>query len=340
MDKIGLTLGKYAPFHKGHQFVIETALNEMDHLIVLIYDAPDQTDIPLNIRSNWIRELYPQVELIEAWDGPTEVGYTDDIKYSHEQYVLNILGNTKIESFYSSEQYGQHMSMALNCKNRIVDIDKKTFNISGTEIRNDTYVNRQYLHPSVYSDLVTNVVFLGAPSTGKTTIAEKMAKEFKTIWMPEYGREYWEQHQINRRLTENELVEIAKQHLKLEDEKILQANKYLFTDTNALTTNIFSQYYHLRKNEELEKIIALSQFRYDIIFLCDVDIPYDNTWDRSGEVNRTIFQKRIVADLKSRKVPFFMLSGNIEERADYIKDVLMEHYKYMNPVEHCKRIKL
>ncbi|WP_292760680.1 AAA family ATPase [Nostoc sp. NOS(2021)] len=33
---------------------------------------------------------------------------------------------------------------------------------------------------------------MGAPSTGKTTIASQLAKEYNTVWMPEYGREYWE----------------------------------------------------------------------------------------------------------------------------------------------------
>ena len=35
----GLTLGKFAPFHKGHQFLIETALSQMDEVIAIIYNA-------------------------------------------------------------------------------------------------------------------------------------------------------------------------------------------------------------------------------------------------------------------------------------------------------------
>src|SRR5437762_14321392 len=56
--KTGLTLGKHAPLHHGHQFVISTALREMDHVIVLIYPAAE-TRIPLSVRANWIRTLYP-----------------------------------------------------------------------------------------------------------------------------------------------------------------------------------------------------------------------------------------------------------------------------------------
>ncbi|MFT5193971.1 MAG: HTH-type transcriptional repressor of NAD biosynthesis genes [Candidatus Promineifilaceae bacterium] len=46
----GLTLGKYTPFHRGHQLVIETALREIDELIVLVYDSPQVTDVPLAMR--------------------------------------------------------------------------------------------------------------------------------------------------------------------------------------------------------------------------------------------------------------------------------------------------
>jgi cytidyltransferase-like protein len=85
LKKRGLTLGKFAPLHKGHQLVIETALAEMDELLVIIYDSPEVTPVPLTVRAGWIRNLYPQVKVIEAWDGPTEVGASPEIKRLHEE---------------------------------------------------------------------------------------------------------------------------------------------------------------------------------------------------------------------------------------------------------------
>ena len=81
--RIGLTLGKFAPLHKGHQFLIERALAETDHLIVIVYDSPEITTIPLSVRAGWIRKLYPSVEVLEAWDGPTIVGDTPEIGRAH-----------------------------------------------------------------------------------------------------------------------------------------------------------------------------------------------------------------------------------------------------------------
>jgi len=68
-SKRGLTHGKFAPLHKGHQLLIETALSEMDEVLAIIYDCPQITPVPLTVRANWIRSLYPTVQVIEARDG-------------------------------------------------------------------------------------------------------------------------------------------------------------------------------------------------------------------------------------------------------------------------------
>ena len=326
--KRGLTLGKYAPLHKGHQLVIETALAEMDEVLVIIYNAPETTNVPLNVRSNWLRKIYPQVKVIEAWDGPTEVGDTDIIKRKHEDYVINKLKVKGITHFYSSEFYGEHMSRALGTVNRLVDPQRKIIVISGGQIRENPYAFREYLHPFVYRDLITNVVFLGAPSTGKTTIAERMAREYNTVWMPEYGREYWEKNQIERRLSLEQLVEIAEGHLEREVKLLYRANKYLFTDTIAITTFLFAQYYHQSALLRLVEFANQCNSRYDLIFLCDTDIPYDDIWDRSGDVNRKTFQRQINTDLLSRKTPFFILSGDLDARVFKTKAILSKFQKY------------
>lgn len=328
--KRGLTLGKFAPLHKGHQFLIETALSEMDEVIVLIYDVPEITPVPLPVRSNWIRKLYPGVQLIESWDGPTQVGDTSEIKKIHEDYVLKRLGLKGITHFYSSEFYGDHMSQALGAVNRIVDQDRKRVPISGTAIRKNPFAFREYLHPLVYRDLITNVVFLGAPSTGKTTLTARLAQEYNTVWMPEYGREYWEIHQIDRRLPLDQLVEIAEGHLEREEPLLYQARNYLFVDTNAITTYLFSLYYHGTVAQRLVDLTRYAVSRYDMIFLCDMDIPYDDTWDRSGDTNRYVFQKQVISELIVRKVPFFKVSGDLETRVRRVKEILDRHRKYEN----------
>lgn len=326
--KTGLTLGKFAPLHHGHQYLFETALDEVDQLIVIIYESADVTDVPLTVRANWIRQLYPQIEVIEGWNGPSDMGDTIEIKTLQENYVLSLLGNRKVTHFYSSEFYGGHMSMALGAVNCVVDEARTNVPVSATAIRSNPFNYRQFISPVVYKDLITNIVFLGAPSTGKSTMAEVMAKEFNTAFMPEYGREYWELHHVNRKLTRQQLVEIAEDHLEREDKLIQQSNRYLFTDTNAITTFMFSQYYHGDAEQRLINLAKQAETRYDLVFLCDTDIPYDDTWDRSGNVQRQTFQAEIIKDLHQRNINYILLSGNLEERKRKVKEVLCSFKKY------------
>lgn len=341
MPTRGLTLGKFAPLHKGHQFLIETALAEMEEVIVMVYDCPETTAVPLSIRANWIRQLYPTVNVIEAWDGPTEIGDTPEIKQTHEAYVLKQLNGLSVTHFYSREFYGEHMSQALGAVNRLVDwtpqstwTNRTTIPVSATQIRANPYQYRQFLDPLVYRDLITHVVFLGAPSTGKTTLAKALANYYKTVWMPEYGREYWETHQVDRRLSLEQLEEIATGHLEREEAHLTQANRYLFTDTNALTTYRFSLYYHGTTSLQLADLADQCASRYDLVFLCETDISYDDTWDRSGAGNRAVFQKQIISDLVVRKIPFFRVRGDLQTRIGYVEGILAQFEKYHNLLEH------
>lgn len=326
--KRGLTLGKFAPLHEGHRHLIETALSEMDEVVVIVYDCPETTFVPLNVRADWLRTLYPEAEIVEAWNGPSEVGDDPETKRRHEDYVLNDLKIRDITYFFSGEFYGEHMSRALGAVERVVD--RELVPISGTMVRENPFAFREHLHPVVYRDLISNVVFLGAPSTGKTTLAARLAHEYDTVWMPEYGREYWEHKQVERRLSLSQLEEIAEEHLVREDDLLLRADRFLFTDTNALTTYVFSLYYHGEATPKLRELASEAASRYDLIFLCDTDIPYDETWDRSGKANRAVFQKRILGELAARKIPFFVLSGDLEARVRRAKSILDGFEKYAN----------
>jgi NadR type nicotinamide-nucleotide adenylyltransferase len=327
-ERIGLTLGKFAPFHKGHQLLVETALAEMDRVIVVIYDCPETTPIPLPVRANWIRRLYPAAEVLEAWDGPAETGYTADIMRKQERYILELLGDRQVTHFYSSELYGEHMSEALGAANRQVDRDRVRIAVSGTAVRAAPFEKRHLVDPLVYADLVAKVVFVGAPSTGKTTIAEAMAKQMKTVWMPEYGREYWERHQVDRRLAPEQLADIAEGHLEREETLVADARDYMFVDTNAITTYMFALDYHGFALPRLRQLAERAVPRYDLVFLCGDDIPYDDTVDRSGDQHRHTFQKKIVADLLVRNVPFIPLYGSLEERMEKVETVLKRYAKY------------
>jgi NadR type nicotinamide-nucleotide adenylyltransferase len=227
-----------------------------------------------------------------------------------------------ITHFYSSEPYGEHVSLALSAINRQVDPGRFRVPISATRIRQNPYAARQFIADEVYPDLISNFVFVGAPSTGKTTLVKHLAERFSATWMPEYGAEYWLKNQQNHRLNLRQLVEIAHGHLEREQEKLLQARNILFSDTNVLTTNIFSHYYHGKADPELEMLTQKHARRYDHYFLCDTDIPFADTWDRSGPASREVMQAMIIEDLVKRKIEFTRVHGSVEERAGQVVKIM------------------
>lgn len=326
MKNIGLTLGKYAPFHNGHRYLFDLALSEVDELIVLIYQT-SVFEIPLNIRAAWIRDLYPQVTVIECWDGPEGYSNKRSFEIEQEQYIIKKLKDKKITHFYSSEFYGDHVSKALGANDRRVD---KKVNICATQIRENAFPHREYIPDNVYKDLITKVVFVGAMSTGKSTLTEALAKKYNTAYASEYGRDYWTENEVNRRIGFEEFNTIARIHLEKEEEALLQANKYLFVDTNAITTYMYCMDYHGHVPEYLKQKALENAQRYDLFFLCDDDIPYDDTWDRSGPQKRDVFHRQIIADLEERKIPYINLRGTLQKRIEYVSEILEKHQRFSN----------
>lgn len=329
MKRVGLTLGKFAPLHKGHQYVIETMLQEMDEGIVVIYDT-DVTPIPLQVRAGWIRALYPSVTVIEAWDGPD--GYSSERAFEiiQENYILDLLNGKKIDAFYSSEFYGEHMAKALHAEDRRVDEARKVVPICATAIRENPFLQREFISDIVYRDLIVKVVFLGAMSTGKSTITQALANRYQTTFASEYGRDYWTQHQVDRRIDFAAFDEIAAGHIKREEGCFQQANQYCFVDTNAITTYMFCLDYHGKAPDYLTQMALENASRYDLFFLCEDDIPYDDTWDRSGDQKRHVFHKQIIADLHQRRIPYISLQGTLEQRMTQVDKVLRQFVPYTN----------
>jgi len=153
MFKTGLTVGKFAPLHRGHQHLIETALKETEHLIVVVYQAKTVTPVPLEVRAGWIRRLYPMVEVLEAPDAPEISGNSPEIRKIHEDFLRSFIAGRNIDVFFSSEPYGDWAARVLNCQHRIVDRERIRVPISATDIRANREAYSHFLDPIVLADL-------------------------------------------------------------------------------------------------------------------------------------------------------------------------------------------
>ncbi len=151
-EKIGFTIGKFAPLHKGHQYLIETALKEMDKFYIVIYET-DVINIPIQTRANWIKKLYPQVEILYAYHPPKQYGLDEKSVKIQMEYLLPIIQNLNCTHFYSSEKYGEKVAKYLNIIDRRVDEKREIIPIRATNIRENLEKNKEKIEDFIIKDI-------------------------------------------------------------------------------------------------------------------------------------------------------------------------------------------
>jgi nicotinamide riboside kinase len=170
---------------------------------------------------------------------------------------------------------------------------------------------------------VERVVFVGAESTGKSTLSEYLARAYDTVAVPEIGRFIWEEKE--GRLGPDDYVDIALKHRAAEDEAMAQARRWLFVDTNALTTLLLGiEFRQVGESPPADLLRCADECRarYAHTFVCADDIPYEEQDVRENEAWRGRIQQLVLKDLDARRIPYTVVQGSVEERARQVRRVL------------------
>lgn len=166
------------------------------------------------------------------------------------------------------------------------------------------------------------VVFVGAESTGKSTLVAHLARAYDTGFVPEIGRFVWEEKQGV--LGEGDYVDIAVKHRQAEDEALRHARRYLFVDTSALTTLLLGICFG-HADQHAPALLAYAddcKLRYVHHFVCADDIPYEQDGWRENEAWRTRVQALVLADLAARGIGYTVVRGSLAERTEQVMAVL------------------
>jgi len=323
--KRGLVLGKFAPFHEGHQQLVEKSLELTDQTIVLVYDSPEVTRIPVETRARWIRKIYPQAEVIEGNGSPADEGNDPRVMRIQEEYIRKVVPQP-ITHFISSEWYGAHVSHALGAIDVRMDRHSSRSGVSGTAIRANPFDHRNHVHPYVYRDLVRWIVLVGAESTGKSELTRELAIHYQTEHVQEHGREFWlSHHDPDGILSLRQLAQLADEHRNIEETAVLKANRLLFCDTDARITRQYSCWYHDGSvDPKLAQYADECRDRYHLTILCGDDIPYIDDGTRAGPVRRRQAQQELMALLDAAGVDWVDAKGSLKQRVQIVTDAIRE----------------
>jgi HTH-type transcriptional regulator, transcriptional repressor of NAD biosynthesis genes len=130
------------------------------------------------------------------------------------------------------------------------------------------------------------VVISGPESTGKTTLARRLAEHYGTAWVPEYVRAYLESRPLREppSLVRWEDVEpIARGQIASEDAAAPAATRLLVCDTDLHSTKVYCEHYFGRCPEWIAR--AARERAYDLHLLLRTDVPWvaDPVRDRAGQ---------------------------------------------------------
>jgi len=144
----GFLLGKFLPLHRGHMYLIETARRRVDHLTVLVCSLPREP-IPGQLRYQWVRELYPDVNVQHLTeDVPQYPGEHPDF-WNIWLNVIRRFVPTGPDFVFTSETYGDQLAALLGAKHICVDLNRQTFPVSGTAVRDNPLAYWDFIPPPV-----------------------------------------------------------------------------------------------------------------------------------------------------------------------------------------------
>lgn len=119
---------------------------------------------------------------------------------------------------------------------------------------------------------IKKIVVIGPESTGKSTLSEALAEALHTVWVPEYARSYLEK--TGGSYTEDDLLRIAQDQVKLEDELQPSANELLICDTDLYVIKVWSEHKYGRCHPWILEQLAARQ--YDMYLLTDIDFEWQD----------------------------------------------------------------
>lgn len=158
---------------------------------------------------------------------------------------------------------------------------------------------------------VKRIAVFGTESTGKTTLAQRLAAHFGEPWSPEFVREFWDLRGGN--ITAEDLGTIALGQIANEEHAAARARRRVFCDTELLTCTLWNDWLFPGACPAWVRAEAEAKARgYALWLLCEADLPWAPDPQRcfADAAERERGRRLWRAALVSRGLPFVEIRGD------------------------------
>jgi len=331
---VNLVIGKFYPPHLGHAHLIEEARKRSgDVRLVTIVLGNRFESISVEKRTTWLQDHFSyyrrDMSIIgmpndcpEDYDSP-EIWFAQVELMRHA--LLTIRGGHSVAKVFSSEEYGSELAEMFGAKHELIDINRDTFKISGTAVRDNLEENWKMLIPEARHDLATRIIVVGAESSGTTTLAEGLTEHYRKQFpsvrdVPEYGRTFTESW-LNTLQTVSPSATMADLDWKSSDfdgiasvqmsieNAAAQESPIVIADTDSLATSVWHERY-----TGIEKIYPYVPHRDLYIITDHQGVDFHDDGYRDGEHLRAEMTEDFKRLLTHQNQSWILATGDHERR--------------------------
>lgn len=305
--------GKFLPFHKGHEAMINFALTKCDRLTVLIC-CSDKEKIPGAVRRNWIEKTFEQEARLQI----------NIYEYSENELPNTSVSSVQVSAIWAgifkkelvghsllitSEPYGEYVASFMNIRHIAFDVDRIQIPVSASAINDDLFQNWKYLPAAVKPYYAKKVVILGTESTGKTTLTEDLTKHFNCTAVMEAARDIIAN---SNSFCFDDLHLVAKEHAKRIEQAMTGESPLVIIDTDIHITKSYARFVFDRElivsNEIYESNLA------SLYLYLDKDVAYFQDGTRLNEMERNQIDASHRRVLKDDEINIVEINGSWEDR--------------------------
>jgi NadR type nicotinamide-nucleotide adenylyltransferase len=153
--------------------------------------------------------------------------------------------------------------------------------------------------------MTKRIAITGLESTGKSELAEGLAKHYNTLWVPEYAREYL--NHLDRPYEYKDILAIAMGQVRGEEQLLKKVQGFLFADTEMLVLKIWSEVKYGNCHPWI--LDRLNKQQYDLYLLPDIDLPWQPDPLREHPDKRKELFELYLGELKKQNLPFEIVNG-------------------------------